>query len=100
VPVAGFFLLATYFPKSLRLPGELMALFLRGGEFISMVVKVNPERVAPAAIRDEETPISNAMRNLGDWEWAISSKKWRLVTISANASNAPRTAPVAAWTIT
>jgi hypothetical protein len=29
----------------------------------------------------------------------ISSKRWRLVTIAANASNAPRTAPIAVWTI-
>jgi hypothetical protein len=73
---------------------------LRGGEFISMVVKSNPERVAPAAIRNEETPTSRARGNPGDGKWAIRSKRWRLVTISANASNAPRTAPIAVWTIT
>jgi hypothetical protein len=35
-------------------------------EFISTVVKSNPERVAPAAIRNEETPISSARGNPGD----------------------------------
>jgi hypothetical protein len=65
-----------------------------------MVVKINPERVAPAAIRNEQTPISNIMRNLGEEEWAISSRRWRLVTITAKASNAPSIAPIAVWTIT
>src|SRR5690242_14712539 len=65
-----------------------------------MVVKINRERVAPAAIRNEQTPISNSTWKLGDGEWAISSKRWRLVTITANPSNAPRTAPIAVWTIT
>ena len=46
-----------------------------GGEFISTVVKINPERVAPAAIRNEETPISCARGNPGDGKWAISSKR-------------------------
>jgi hypothetical protein len=35
-----------------------------GGEFISTVVKINPERVVPAAIRNEETPISSTRGNL------------------------------------
>ena len=77
-----------------------MAHRFAGGEFISTVVKINPERVAPAAIRNEETHISRARGNPGEGKWAISSKRWRLVTISANASNAPRTAPITAWTIT
>ena len=64
-----------------------------------MVVKINPERVAPAAIRDEEPPKKTAMRSLGVGEWAINSKRWWLVRISANASNTPRTAPIAVWTI-
>lgn len=72
-----------------------MARCLAGGAFISAVMKIIPERVAPAAISDEEMPISNAKKNLGDGEWAINSKRWRLVTINANASKAPRTAPIA-----
>jgi hypothetical protein len=76
-----------------------MARRFAGGEFISMIVKIKPERVAPAAIRDVEMLKSTAMRNLGDGEWAISSKSWRLVRISANASSTPRTAPIAVWTI-
>jgi hypothetical protein len=44
-----FFSLSDYFPESLRLSGELMARCFAVGEFISMVVKINPERVAPAA---------------------------------------------------
>lgn len=85
--------------QSRRLSGKLTGPFATGG-FISMVVKINPERVAPAAIRNEQTPINNIMRNVGDGEWAISSKRWRLVTITANASNAPSIAPIAVWTIT
>ena len=80
-----------------------MARRFAGGEFISfisMVVKRNPVSVAPAAIRNEETPISSARGNPGDGKWAISAKRWRLVTINTNASSAPRTAPIAVWTIT
>ena len=72
-----------------------MARCFAGRELISAVMKINPEKVAPAAISDEETPISSATRNLGDGEWAINSKRWRLVAINANASKAPRTAPIA-----
>src|SRR5215469_2613432 len=89
-----------YFSESLRLSGGLMAGRFACGELISTVVNINPERVAPAAIRNEETPISRARGNPGDGKWPISSKRWRLVTINANASNPPRTAPIAVWTIT
>ncbi|MFY9836205.1 MAG: hypothetical protein WAK55_06995 [Xanthobacteraceae bacterium] len=84
-----------YFPESLRLLDGLMARRFAGGEFISTVLKINPEKVAPAAISDEETPMSSATKNLGDGEWAINSKRWWLVTINAKASKAPRTAPIA-----
>src|SRR5215469_6046453 len=84
-----------YFSESLRLSGGLMAGRFACGELISTVVNINPERVAPAAIRNEETPISRARGNPGDAKWLISSKSWRF-----NASNPPRTAPIAVWTIT
>jgi hypothetical protein len=56
-----------------------MARRFAGGAFISMAVKINPDKVAPVAIRDEETPMSTAMRNPGDGASAMSSKRWRLV---------------------
>ncbi len=65
-----------------------------------MVVKITPERVAPAAIRNEQTPMNNIKRNLGEGERAISSRRWRLVTITANASKTPSIAPIAVWIIT
>ena len=40
-----------------------------------MVVKIIPEKVAPAAIKDEKPPMNSAMTNFGDWEWVISAKR-------------------------
>jgi hypothetical protein len=55
-------------------------------EVNSMLVRMNPEKLAPAAIRNEKTPINRAMSNVGDREWAIIFKRSPLVTSSATAS--------------
>jgi hypothetical protein len=57
-----------------------------------MLVKINPEKLAPAAIRNEKTLIKRAMSNPGAGESAIILRGSLLVTSSANASNPPRTA--------